>query len=314
MNAFSLFNSRPFLSFLKHSLATGLFTLTFACLTVTAQTLTVVSWNVESGGSDDQTIRQRMASFEGVDVWGLSEVASVAAAGVFETGAEDGEEANFEKIVSTTGGGDRLAIIFNADRFRLVRSQELLNINQGNHRAPLVAELQEVASNRNFLFMVNHLARGNAALRRQQATQLNDWVRTQTLPVIAVGDYNFDWEVIGGDQDHDVGFDNMTNGAVWTWVRPATLIKSQCSPNFNSVLDFIFVNAAAQSWSGTSEIIVVPNDCDPSPLTSDHRPLFGTFNMGGDGGPRLTKEQLLRKIEEIERQLIQLKDAVRRLP
>jgi hypothetical protein len=35
--------------------------------------------------------------------------------------------------------------------------------------------------------------------------------------------------------------------------------------------------------------------------------------MGG-AGPRLTKEQLLRKIEEIERQLIQLKEAVRLLP
>jgi hypothetical protein len=290
--------------------------LAFTCLSVTAQTVRVVSWNVESGGSDDQTIRQRMASFQGVDLWGLSEVASVSSASIFETGAEDGEDANFSNIVSTTGGGDRLAIIFNADRFRLVRQQELLDINQGNHRAPLVVELQEISSNRNFLFMVNHLARGNANLRREQATKLNAWVRTQTLPTIAVGDYNFDWEVVGGDQDHDAGYDNMTNGGAWTWVRPATLIKSQCSPNFDSVLDFVFVNAVAQSWSGTSEIVVEPNDCVASPLTSDHRPLIGTFNMGGGGpgGPRLTKEQLLRKIEEIERQLIQLKDAVRLLP
>lgn len=64
-------------------------------------------------------------------------------------GAEDGENANFEKVVGTTGGGDRLALIFNANRFRLVRSQELTHINQGNHRAPLVAELQEISSNRN---------------------------------------------------------------------------------------------------------------------------------------------------------------------
>lgn len=299
---------------IKRTLTLALLTLTFASISVTAQTVTVVSWNVESGGSDNQTIRQRMASFQGVDLWGLSEVASVSAAGVFETGAEDGEAANFNRIVSTTGGGDRLAIIFNANRFRLVRSQELTHINQGNHRAPLVAELQEITTNRNFLFMVNHLARGDAALRRRQATQLNEWVRTQTLPVIAVGDYNFDWDVVGGDQNHDLGYDNMTNGGAWTWVRPATLMKTQCSPQFNSVLDFIFVNTAAQSWSGTSEILVVPNDCDPSPLTSDHRPVIGRFNIAGDGGPRFTKEEILRKIEEIERQLIQLKEAVRRLP
>ena len=75
---------------------------TFAGVHVYAQTLTVVSWNVESGGFNDQTILQRIASFRGVDLWGLSEVVSQASAGPFEAGAEDGEDANFEKIVSTT--------------------------------------------------------------------------------------------------------------------------------------------------------------------------------------------------------------------
>lgn len=280
-----------------------------------AQQLTVVSWNVESGGSDDQVVRSRIARFQGVDLWGLSEVASPASAGTFELGAEDGEGANFERVVSATGGGDRLAIIFNAGRFRLIRSQELSHINQGNHRAPLVAELEERATNRRFLFMVNHLARGNNALRHRQAQQLNEWVRTQTLPVVAVGDYNFDWEVNGGDTNHDRGYDNMTAGGAWTWVRPAALIKSQCSPEFDSVLDFIFVNAAAQGWAGTSEILVEPNDCDPSPRTSDHRPVVGRFNAAGVvGGGRPTREQLLRRIEEIERQLNQLKETVRQMP
>ncbi len=59
---------------LRHALA--FLALAFLAAAASAQTLTVVSWNVESGGSDDQTIRTRMASFEGVDLWGLSEVAS----------------------------------------------------------------------------------------------------------------------------------------------------------------------------------------------------------------------------------------------
>lgn len=297
----------------RQALAICVLAFTVACFNVSAQSLTVVSWNVESGGSNDQTIKQRIASFQGVDLWGLSEVAGPSSASVFETGAEDGENANFEKVVGTTGGGDRLAIIFNAQRFRLVTSHELLDINEGNHRAPLAVELQDIASNRNFLFMVNHLARGNNELRRRQATKLNAWVRTQTLPVIAVGDYNFDWDVVGGDQNHDLGYDNMINSGAWTWVRPATLVKSQCSPQFNSVLDFIFVNSLAQGWSGTSEILVEPNDCVSSPLTSDHRPVRGIFNIGG-GEPPLTRDELLRRIEEIERQLNQLKEAIRRMP
>lgn len=280
-----------------------------------AQQLTVASWNVESGGSDDEVVRSRIARFQGVDLWGLSEVASPASAAAFELGAEDGEGADFQRVVGTTGGGDRLAIIFNAGRFRLVRSQELTHINQGNHRAPLVAEFEERATNRRFLFMVNHLARANNALRHRQAQQLNEWVRSQTLPVVAVGDYNFDWEVRGGDTNHDRGYDNMTAGGAWSWVRPAALVKSQCSPQFDSVLDFIFVNAAAQAWAGSSEILVEPNDCDPSPETSDHRPVVGRFNAAGVvGGGRMTREQLLRRIEEIERQLQQLKEAVRQMP
>ena len=97
------------------------------------------------------------------------------------------------------------------------------------------------------MFMVNHLARGDNAIRHQQAERLNAWVRQQTVPVIATGDYNFDWEVNGGDTNHDAGYDKMTAGNAWSWVRPATLIKSQCDAGFNSVLDFVFVNAGAQT-------------------------------------------------------------------
>ena len=183
---------------IKRTLAIAFISLSFSYLHIAfAQTLSVVSWNVESGGSDDQIIRHRIGSFQAIDVWGLSEVASPASAGVFETGAEEGEDANFDKVVGPTGGGDRLAIIYNAVRFRLIRSEELTNINQGNPRATLLAELQDISANRNILFVVNHLARGNSELRRRQARQFNEWVRNQTLPVIAVGDYNFDWEVSG---------------------------------------------------------------------------------------------------------------------
>ena len=92
---------QPISRALRHALA--FLALAFLAATAaSAQTLTVVSWNVESGGSDDQTIRGRMASFQGVDLWGLSEVASPTAAGVFELGAEDGEDADFGRVVGTT--------------------------------------------------------------------------------------------------------------------------------------------------------------------------------------------------------------------
>jgi hypothetical protein len=125
MFARSVSSPTPRLRFVKWFLAIAFVTV-FVLLPYSHCTnLTVLSWNVESGGSDDQTIKQRIASFQGVDLWGLSEVASLTSAGIFETGAEDGEEATFDRIVGTTGGADRLAIIFNSERFQLVRHRNL---------------------------------------------------------------------------------------------------------------------------------------------------------------------------------------------
>jgi hypothetical protein len=180
-------------------------------------------------------------------------------------------------------------------------------------RSPLVAEFQDTRSNGRFLFMVNHLARGDNILRRDQGQRLNDWVRTQTLPVIATGDYNFDWSVTNGDQNHDVGFDRMTAGEAWTWVRPATLVRSQCNPNFDSVLDFVFVNTAALPHALASLILQEANDCGNAAANPDHRPLRAEFELGAVA-PAPTRAELLQRIEAIERQIVELKALMERLP
>jgi hypothetical protein len=220
----------------KHKLSLILPSLTLLlmlCMPAFAQRLTIISWNLESGESSDSFIATRVRTFQGVDLWGLSEVAGANTASAFEAAAEDGENANFEHVLSTTGGGDRLAIVFNATRFELVNKMELHRVTfnadsptpNSGQRSPLVVERRERATNKQLLFMVNHLARTNDALRREQAQRLNDWVRTQTIPVIAVGDYNFDGEGNGGDTNHDAGFDRMVTGDAWVWARPATLIR-----------------------------------------------------------------------------------------
>ena len=35
-------------------------------------------------------------------------------------------------------------------------------------------------------------------------------------PLIATGDYNYDWEVEGGGDDHDDGFDLLTAADIFT--------------------------------------------------------------------------------------------------
>jgi endonuclease/exonuclease/phosphatase (EEP) superfamily protein YafD len=150
-------------------------------------------------------------------------------------------------------------------------------------------------------------------LRRDQGQRLNEWVRTQTLPVIATGDYNFDWSVTNGDQSHDAGFDRMVVDNQWTWLRPATLVRSQCNPNFDSVLDFVFVNTAARPLALASVILQEANDCGNVAANPDHRPLRAEFELGAIT-PAPTRSELLERIEALERQILELKSLIQRLP
>jgi len=72
----------------------------------------------------------------------------------------------------------------------------------------------------------------------------------------------------------------MTAGEAWTWVRPTPLVRSQCNPNFDSVLDFVFVNTAARPLAMTSVILQEAGDCDNAAANPDHRPLRAEFEFG----------------------------------
>jgi endonuclease/exonuclease/phosphatase family metal-dependent hydrolase len=266
---------------------------------------------VESGGADPDVVAQRIEEIDGCDVWGLSEVNDQRWADTFEAAAEVGENADFQHILGSTGGGDRLLIIYNDDRLELLDFQQLHDINiGGNVRAPLVAKLKVRSSQQEFFFMVNHLYRGREDRRHQQATMLREWTAGHQIPVIATGDYNFDWSVTNGDSDHDQGYDNLTAQNVFVWVRPATLIKTQDS-HHNSVLDFVFVSGAAKRWAVSSTIIVKAGDFPDTGATPDHRPVMALFDL--EGSSQITLDDVLDKIVVLENELSSLKQMVESL-
>lgn len=212
----------------------------------------VVSWNIGLDDADLSVIVQQVSAFDGVDLWGLQEVNSRSAPPVLAEAAGIGEDALFAAIQGKAGDGLHLVAIYNQDRFDLLEWWELDAINTtGNVRPPLVLFLEERATGLRFLFMVNHLYRSRESERHQQARLLNEWAANQELPTVAVGDYNFDWDVTQGDQLHDLGYDLMTAHGRWKWVRPNELFTTQCSGwpcRYDSVLDFIFLSQAAQAW------------------------------------------------------------------
>lgn len=290
-------------------------------------TLRIAGWNMESGESDDATLGRQLGEKQGVDVWGLCEVQNDAAATVFERGAEEGEGADYRRVLGSTGGGDRLAILYNADRLELLGSEELTDIQPtSGQRAPLVAELRGRETGISFKFMVNHLARGNAEARLEQAQRLNAWAKEQTLPVVAVCDYNFDYHVSFGEQgDRDPGFDAMTEDAAWLWVEPEHLVKTQADDRFASVLDFVFVANPPPGWTGVSRILerdgdqpAAMLDFDDDLQQTDHRPVDAVFrfnpspdaddrdNERESADPAVARNEILRRLEQLERGLAEL--------
>ena len=92
--------------------------------------LRVLSWNVESEGSDPEIIAAQLKEFADYDIIALSEVLPSAADQFQEALGQD-----FDGIVTRSGYNDRLQILFNTNRFKLVRRLELDEINDTRHRS-----------------------------------------------------------------------------------------------------------------------------------------------------------------------------------
>lgn len=308
---------------LRHFILIPLLVLAAAGQTVAAD-LTVAGFNVESGAANPRVIAEQIAPLRDIDLWGFSEVRNASEARILAEGAADGESGTFESILGTTGADDRLLIVYNSDRLELIQTGEIHELNIGGRvRAPLWAQLRIKPAGPDFLFVVNHLYRGNTAGRHAQAEGLNQWASTRTLPVIATGDYNFDWHFQTGDTNHDRGFDLMTAGDVFEWVRPETLIPTNCSSH-QSVLDFVFVSGAARDWEAEGEILFDHlSYCPDTTNTSDHRPVLARFEVEGTGpgpGPGTgtddfarKKAEILDKIQELEQELGALRALVKGL-
>ena len=102
----------------------------------------------------------------------------------------------------------------------------------------------------------------------------------------------------------------MTAGGVFDWVEPSNILKTQCSSRFNSILDFVFLANQPQTWQATSEILFpASNYCqDEDEFTSDHRPVAATIQLA-----RVETDdnaQLLERLEELERQIEELRQII----
>lgn len=242
--------------------------------------LHVVGYNVESGDAEAATIAGHVEMISGEHIWGFSEVENQQWLDSFTVAADDDEQGRFANVLGTTGWSDRLGVAWDTSKVTYESHEELQSIGFNSYRAPLVVTFLLNDTDVRFKFMVNHLARGNADVRHDQAVLLNDWAQTEALPVVSVGDFNFDWDVENGDVDHDMGYDNLTLAGRWTWIRPDDLVKTQCTFREDSVLDFVFAAGGAKDWASEGDILLRGNVyCQDNNLIPDHRPVQAVFHV-----------------------------------
>lgn len=242
------------------------------------------AWNLESGDSDENFLAQQIIQWRGVDVWGFSEVRDERVLETIGSSLNTARpDAAFMGVLGTTGGRDqdRLGIIFSSKIFECKGAWELHALNLGGTlRAPLVAQLKEAATGREFLFVANHLYRGKSGeepRRDEQARLLREWAKSQALPVIMVGDYNFDCQVDGAGQCNNA-YRVLTEGGFLRWAKPENPMRTQCNRRYNAILDFVFVSRDATGWVRGSRILAPEKTaCDDNASRSDHRPILVDF-------------------------------------
>jgi endonuclease/exonuclease/phosphatase family metal-dependent hydrolase len=277
----------------------------------------VLAWNVESnrpGGqpvSDANVIGRQLTELLAAPetragIVALSEV-DPQSFQTYKDSTAKGLNAEVDFVTSASGGfrdSDSLMLIVDKSRFGIEAAVELhrfagiaANFNVADPdsaefgalraRSPLAVKLSDLSTGKTFWVIVNHLARGEADLRTDQARMLVKWASAFPEPMISAGDHNFDFDFNSGRGN--AGFEAMLEGGVWHWLKPDPLIDSNWSDDRrvtdrrvdrypDSILDFIFVANRAKQWGGKSNVIVRDGDFPDDDKTSDHRPIIADFD------------------------------------
>ncbi len=256
------------------------------CTHLSAQEqINILAWNLESDRGDSDTndpevIAEWLESFNGFDIFALSEVAEENA-GKYIRAIARNEGAYFYYKVGQQEANDHLMLAWNSERYQELELIELNGDSEGepdlklggSGRAPMAAKFKVKPNGPEFWVMVNHFHRTKSWKRRLQATGVRDWIAVQDIPVFAVGDYNFDWDI--QTETGNQSFNLMFEDELATWVEPKEKVRTEDS--HDSILDFVIVNKKALAWSPKSKIIQRDDDFFPANQKSDHRPVTARF-------------------------------------
>lgn len=250
-----------------------------------AADLCLVGWNLESGGSAQTRLNEVASRNADCDIWGLSEVAGPDVLAGLADAISKASGRKLDWVMSNTsrtgpsGAADFQGLVYDSSRLVLERIEEMYELSLGGGRGPLLGYFRfQQGDGKPFIAMVNHLHRGNAAKRLQQAKMLNAWVSNVHTPVVAIGDYNVDWTLPDG-RDRHPSFDALVAGGHFQWIKPSPLIPTTCYEPKPGILDLVLAGGEARSWTAISTVLEPNGYCPDGPEGSDHRPVKAIFRI-----------------------------------
>lgn len=294
----------------------------FGCLlTVSplqAADLRIATFNTESDPhftTDPVNVARTIAEMGKFDILALQEVEDADAVRQFAEAAAYSLRGTWRSVISESGvnfdrKNDLLAIIYRSDLFRQIETRELhmirSNAGAGDYgkadwglRGALALRLQHKGG-QEFQVVTVHLkccGGEGVAIRTHQTAVLATEIDTERFPTIVLGDTNIPIEPgqPAPDAANLPAFTNLTTGMGLKWVTPSNPVATQCSPQYNSMLDQVYGPPAA---AASAEIKFTDQAyCDRENAGyADHRPIVATFTgllaeTAASSAPTLTAEE-----------------------
>lgn len=263
----------------------------------------IATFNTESDeDTQPEKVAETIREVNGVDIWALQEVESKQALRLYSDAAKISGHGKWRYVISESGSyndpnrkPDYLGILYRTDLFRQIKTIEYHAIRskpdgtqygKPNWRLRSALFLHLLHKNTGIDFYVGtvHLkCCGNGVdTREHQAGLIAEWIKQADAPVILLGDTNIPIEP--GVQSSEVpspAFRKLTNDGGLIWIEPSNPHKTQCNPNYNSMLDQIYRTDNLSVDVVTVEVqFTDPEYCEGDVEGySDHRPVVGTFEI-----------------------------------
>ncbi|WP_300530775.1 endonuclease/exonuclease/phosphatase family protein [Maricaulis sp.] len=257
--------------------------------TAWAQSLSLATFNVESDvDTQPELVATDLTRISPLHLWALQEVEDQATLDLFVSALNEATGFSYTGQLGTRGSewGDHLAFIYLAEAFQDVSIVELEEV--GGSRWPLLMTATNW-SGQELAFVNVHFNRGNETVRQGQSRRLREWIEeNQDLAIIALGDFNFDFDFRGARQGGNRAFSIFARGGVASWPQPICMANdncpatgTQCNPRYQNMLDFVFLAGTAKQWNAISQLAFLEeNYCRrEADGYADHRPVLAQIAL-----------------------------------